>query len=75
MGVRMLKAKWEPAVRDLYANQYVWVYDEQDTLDQYLVEFRSGPLTGAYRWMKESDFIPLSDREYTEAGRSQEPRR
>jgi hypothetical protein len=57
----MLKHKWEPAVRDLYASQYVYVYDAQDTLDQYLCEFRSGPLAGQFRWFKETEFVPSSD--------------
>lgn len=74
----MLKAKWEPAVRELYAEQVVWVYPEQDCNGAYLCEMRSGPRAGLFYWFTESEFMPertRSDREYTEVGRSQEPRR
>jgi hypothetical protein len=55
----MLKANWKPAERELYANQFVWVFEEQDRKEQYLCEMRSGPLAGEFRWFKESEFVGI----------------
>jgi hypothetical protein len=55
----MLKANWKPAERELYANQVVWVYPEQDCYGAYLCEMRSGSLAGQFRWFKESDFAGI----------------
>ena len=58
MGVRILKHDWPPKVRELYAGQFVFVFDEQDTKQQYLVEMRSGPIAGEFRWFREDEFLP-----------------
>ncbi len=48
---------WTRSERELYANATVRVLGETDRAGRMLVEITSGPLTGARRWMSESELV------------------